>query len=562
MIYIPEERWYFQKRTTHKSYIAKGLSLSRGYAPFPVFVESDVDDEVVEYAWDFGDGSETRYGYTSAHVYEKPGTYVITCTTTDTSYIVKQYTLEVTVLVPDGKIYYVDSTLGDDANDGLSPDRAWKTATKAFSGMNTQFYKVGDQVLFKRGLVYDLIPGVVKPGHYKTNEGYSFSTYGTGTKPVIRRSVPSPENMLFFQGYDANHIGFVDLIFDSTTNVIGNIQATQGRSVNQLFLRCEFYNGKQLIGWNNGGLVNNISGAFVFNCVGSCPDEKILMNGSVQVFVHCGNFAMVNSSFTQSPNHNVYGSFIKKGVFFKNVLGKQAFGCHALRISGASKTFRIPANKITIYGNLMEGHQDPLNDTGRHNGKGRWNALMLQIGSQTHVDQSIENVWIENNIIRGGETLLELSSVENVRCFKNTFETSSPYQSAARIQIGGNGFERRPSKNIYIYNNVFNTAEKRNQGSGYLFRICSYTKPAYLGESKHTGLFIVNNTINITDGSDPRVFHIEDSTDLPHIYFQNNSVTASVIAQVGGTYNVPGVNVSEWSGGYPTVNLEKVCSTL
>ena len=71
-----------------------------------------------------------------------------------------------------GKIYYVSNS-GNDENDGLSPENAWKTLGKV-SNAELSF---GDGVLFCRG---DLFRGSVK-----TREGVTYGAYGEGEKPKI-----------------------------------------------------------------------------------------------------------------------------------------------------------------------------------------------------------------------------------------------------------------------------------------------------------------------------------------------------------------------------------------
>lgn len=69
-----------------------------------------------------------------------------------------------------GKIYYV-SNAGDDANDGLSPETAWKTLDK----VSRAELQRGDGVLFKRG---DMFRGAVN-----TCAGVTYGAYGSGEKP-------------------------------------------------------------------------------------------------------------------------------------------------------------------------------------------------------------------------------------------------------------------------------------------------------------------------------------------------------------------------------------------
>ena len=75
-------------------------------------------------------------------------------------------------LVITGTKYYV-SNAGDDSNDGLSPETAWKTLAK----VSETELKEGDAVLFNRG---DLFRGAVK-----TYPGVTYGAYGVGEKPRL-----------------------------------------------------------------------------------------------------------------------------------------------------------------------------------------------------------------------------------------------------------------------------------------------------------------------------------------------------------------------------------------
>ena len=76
-----------------------------------------------------------------------------------------------------GTAYYMDSENGDDNNDGLSPETAFRT-TQRLEGMGL---KEGDAVFFKRGCVfYDACPTI--------QNGVTYSAYGEGAKPILTPS--------------------------------------------------------------------------------------------------------------------------------------------------------------------------------------------------------------------------------------------------------------------------------------------------------------------------------------------------------------------------------------
>ena len=84
-----------------------------------------------------------------------------------------------TTIVPKANrtAYYVSSSAGDDANDGLSQEKPVKTIAK----VNALNLVPGDVVYFKRGDTW-------RGETLKTKNGISYTAYGEGEKPIINRS--------------------------------------------------------------------------------------------------------------------------------------------------------------------------------------------------------------------------------------------------------------------------------------------------------------------------------------------------------------------------------------
>ena len=76
-----------------------------------------------------------------------------------------------------GTKYYVSSSLGNDSNDGLSPETPWKTLNK----VNNFKFSAGDGVYFKRGDLW-------REG-LKTKNGVTYSAYSVGNKPTFYGSI-------------------------------------------------------------------------------------------------------------------------------------------------------------------------------------------------------------------------------------------------------------------------------------------------------------------------------------------------------------------------------------
>ena len=95
-----------------------------------------------------------------------------------------------------GTCYYISSIHGDDSNDGLSPETAWKTqdalVEKMPDGKYRDIPKAGDGVFFERGSVF-YNTGVLWNTQIMdtakqilgTADGVVYSAYGEGPKPVF-----------------------------------------------------------------------------------------------------------------------------------------------------------------------------------------------------------------------------------------------------------------------------------------------------------------------------------------------------------------------------------------
>lgn len=78
-----------------------------------------------------------------------------------------------------GDNYYLDSENGQDTNDGLSPDQAWKT----FDKVKNSIFKAGDSILLRRESIYN---GVMEiSAHGKPDVRIVIGAYGLGNAPRI-----------------------------------------------------------------------------------------------------------------------------------------------------------------------------------------------------------------------------------------------------------------------------------------------------------------------------------------------------------------------------------------
>lgn len=81
-----------------------------------------------------------------------------------------------------GRVFYVSASLGNDDNDGLSPEWPWRGLER----VNATPLGPGDRVLFKRG---DTWRGQLVPQSGQKGAPITYGAYGEGDKPVLLGSV-------------------------------------------------------------------------------------------------------------------------------------------------------------------------------------------------------------------------------------------------------------------------------------------------------------------------------------------------------------------------------------
>ncbi len=90
-----------------------------------------------------------------------------------------------------GTAYYISND-GNDENDGLSPESAWKTVTRA----NACECRPGDALLFRRGDFFRVALDENARGDIMLREGVTYSAFGSGAKPILNFALDasSPES--------------------------------------------------------------------------------------------------------------------------------------------------------------------------------------------------------------------------------------------------------------------------------------------------------------------------------------------------------------------------------
>lgn len=104
------------------------------------------------------------------------GNNVITFTATDDDSNTSQITLTVSYAV---SVYFISSEAGSDSNTGSSADNPWATIAK----VNAATFAAGDQILFKRGNVFDDAM-LTMPSSGSVGSPIIIGVYGSGSEPA------------------------------------------------------------------------------------------------------------------------------------------------------------------------------------------------------------------------------------------------------------------------------------------------------------------------------------------------------------------------------------------
>ena len=378
-----------------------------GMTPFAVFFEATdstdslgrsinsdglLGNDLLEYTWDFGPGSEGdvggRYfsGFNGAHVYETPGDYDVVLTVREASGQ-DSLTLRVTAQPFSGTTYYV-SAAGNDANNGTSPATAWKTYNKAFSAIrNNSIVRPGDRVLFRRG---DTFPYTSTVTLVNTVRDVIIAAYGSGPRPLIQYAgtgsgIEYPA--VYLSG--AANISIVDVAFNfqSTATAARTVGLrTAFNAPHALFLRTSWQECHNNVAYSDGLFL--VESSFT-----DATRNNIYFNGS--------RLVLLNSQFNIG-NMNIYGGRIDRAVITGNYFANSVH-------SG----LRVAANtahswNVLVCDNIFEPMPAPLD-------------LKVTMPGAPYTGH---NILIERNHIRGGTILNDNDGYTHLVIRNNIIETT------------------------------------------------------------------------------------------------------------------------------------------
>lgn len=402
-------------------------------------------------------------------------------------------TVEVT-----GTKYYVAAD-GDDNNDGLSPDKPWKTLQKASSTT----LKHGDGVFFKRGDIFT--------GTLNTQMGVTYSAYGEGEKPRLYASEENSanpdfweetevENVWLYKGVYAgenlftnkllgwqNDIG--NIVFDGTSNArkVYRSDEADGTHLDR-YTKRPFDSYKDLTD-DLSFYHDNVEGKVYLKCDAGNPGE-IYSEIRLVPWKDCiANNK--NNSVTIDNLHLAYGRF---GVSAVSVNNLTIQNCEINWIGGnlyEESPQRGFGNGIEIYGNAT-------NHT--VNNCYIWQVYDAAMTIQKGAVCTVENVQYTNNVVENAVYAIEIfygegSTFDNVSIKNNLLRMAGGFGSVSRPDQGvdaliRHGVMTKDVENYVVQNNIFDRSVSKiiqAQADGGSFAM--YHDNIYV---QHEGLLFAN----------------------------------------------------------------------
>jgi hypothetical protein len=398
----------------------------------------------LHYEWDFGDTASGTWtttgksrnlatGYTAAHVFESPGTYVVALKVTDpTTSSVSTYQQTITVSAFSGTTYYVDATGGNDSNDGLSTTSAWRTVAKAFaSGVRSN-----SRVLFKRGESFTSTGSTVV-----TAAGPGIlGAYGTGDKPVINVTGATGGIEVFAADWR-----LMDLEIRGNGDATGSAVQTDRRRDDNLWLRVTFRNLRVAMSWYYSA--DTARDPNRGTCICECVARGIGLNG---MFIGGRQMAVLGTDITGITQSHVLRIWqMYKGVVSNCILRDPGATRHSLKLHSEPDAY-IPGvgalltQYVTVNDNVIRG-------TG-------W---AVTVGPQNNsTDERVSHVVFERNLCESyaDKGVDVVATARHLTIRNNVFLGTASAPDYQAVLIATRGIEPSPQF-VDVYNNTVYRAD-------------------------------------------------------------------------------------------------------
>ncbi len=301
-----------------------------------------------------------------------------------------------------GKCYYVSYSTGNDSNDGLSPEKPWKTIDR----VNSTSIPNGSVVLFKRGDIWrfneDAYDNYSKVAFFLPRSNVIYSSYGEGAKPAIYGSMFNAAEVGTWKLTDAPNVWVYDTAYDSRVRDIGNI----------------FFNEGEAYGLKKCTDIVDASGSkFSGNYHDLKNDYEFYFHTSeYKVYLYCskGNPAEIYDSIEMGVRYNMIRTMDNSNIVLDNFTIKYG-ASHGISVGGSN--IKITNCEIGWIG-------------------GGWLRAGARYGNGVEMGKDAKNIVVDNNYLyqiydtalthqydtRGDASNKNTCAIENIKYTNNVIE--------------------------------------------------------------------------------------------------------------------------------------------
>jgi len=435
-----------------------------GVAPLAVFFDAvdpasgvvqspDGNHANVYYRWNFGDPDSGTWsttgrsrneatGYVAAHVYEQPGTYIVTLTVTESAGATYQYEQQIQVQPFGGTTYYVSSSSGSDGNDGRSASRPLRTLDAAIAQLGAN-----RRILLKRGDTWRVAsgiwiggpgPGII--GAYANSDG---SDDLSQTKPHIVITGGGSGITCSWVGASDWRIMDVRVSADGYTTSWGVDLGWDG-AYRWLVLRVETDGFDVGIGCTSDGE------EFAQNVVADC---NIHDHVGINVYLAGQKTALLGNWITDAMESHVLRMWhAQKVVISDNVCHNPGLGRQALKLHGYDVGYGPPTEHVIVSDNSFRG-----------------STYVVAIAPENaESNEPVQNVVFERNVVTGDNDTVAgvYLNASDITVRNNIFDAGGVTTWFIAVAVTDDS-GRAPRRNVICNNTAY------MGGWGNEFRLCT-----------------------------------------------------------------------------------------
>lgn len=317
-----------------------------------------------------------------------------------------------------GSIYYLDATNGNDVNDGLSEETAWRTIGHV--NYNWWKFQLGDDLLFKRGETFTDSSLFIEKGGTESNP-LIIGAYGTGPKPIIDCA---PNNIgggvLCFEP-NLSYITIQDLVIKNADG--GQSIAFDADNISHITISRVEIDGNAD---RNGILLYKIDTYLIEDCI----------------IINCGNNGI---GIFGSASYPITNGIIRNNTIY-NVGSNDGITLHE---DGDGND--IGSNHQVLNNVIFNCEEEGIDITSGSYIEMRGNETFNNRLGGIVLGHDVSNVWIDQHYSHDERRIgIQIENASNVKLTSSIIYNSA-YHS---LTMGDSSEDGRPCTDLEVYNNT------------------------------------------------------------------------------------------------------------